>query len=80
VITNCECSFGEQAAIPVIGIQSVPDLDLARHFRMMVETAVTTNSVFATRDNSKLRRHIRAIPAHHLLDEINGLLSFGENA
>ena len=61
-------------------MQSVPDLDLSRHFRMMEKTAVTDDSVFATRDDGKLRRHTGAIPAHHFLDEINRLLSFGENA
>ncbi len=80
MIADSARGFGDKAAIPVIGMQSVPDLHLSRHFRMMVKTAVTNNSIFATQNNGKLRRHTREIPAHHLLDEINRLLSFGENA
>jgi len=80
VIAYSARSFGDEAAVPVIGMQSVPDLDLSRHFRMMVKTAVTKNCVFASQDNGKLRRHTRAIPAHHFLDKLNRLLSFGESA
>jgi hypothetical protein len=47
---------------------------------MMVKTAVTNNSVFAAQHDRKLRRHTRAILAHHFLDEVNRLLSFGESA
>ena len=72
--------FGDQAAIPVFGMQSVPDLDLSRHFRMMVKTAVTDNSVFATRHNGKLRWHSRAIPTHNFLDESDSLFAVGESA
>ena len=39
----------------------------------MVKTAVTNDSVFATRNDGKLRRHTGEIPAHHFLDKINGL-------
>jgi len=80
VIAHSARSLCDEAAIPVIGMQSVPDLNLSRYFRMMVKTAVTNNSVFAKRNDGKLRRHTRAIPPHHLLDEINRLFSFGENA
>jgi len=61
-------------------MQSVSYLNLTRHFRMMKKTAITNDSVFTARKNGKLRRHTREIPAHHLLDEINRLLSFGERA
>jgi hypothetical protein len=80
VITHGAGGFSDEAAIPGIGMQSVSDFDLARHFRT-VETTITNNSVFTARDDGKLRRHNWAIPAHlFLLDEVNGLLSFGENA
>ena len=46
----------------------------------MKKTAVTDDRLLATQDNGKLRRDTGAIPAHHFLDEINSLLSFGENA
>jgi len=61
-------------------MQSIPDLDLSRQFRMMVKTAVTNNSVFATRNDGKLRRYTVAIPAHHLVDKLDRLLPLGENA
>jgi hypothetical protein len=47
---------------------------------MMVKTAVTDNSVFATRHNGKLRWHSRAIPTHNFLDESDSLFAFGESA
>jgi len=61
-------------------MQPVSDLDFSRHFRMMVKAAITNNSVFTTRHNGELRRHTGAIPAHHFLDEGNGLLALGINA
>jgi len=72
--------FSDKAAIPVIGMQSVPDLDLSRYFWMMVKTAVTNKNVFASRHDGKLRRNTRVVPAHYFLDEINRLLAFGVNA
>jgi len=61
-------------------MQSVPDLNFSGHFGMMVKTAVTDDSVLTTRHNGELRRHSGAIPAHDLLDKIDRLLSFSENA
>jgi hypothetical protein len=54
VITHGAGSFSDEAAVPVIGMQSVTDLNLPWHFRMMVKTAVTNHSVFTTRHNGKL--------------------------
>jgi len=80
MIAHSAGGFADEAAIPVTGMRSVPDLDLPRHFRMMVKAAVTNNSVFTAQHDRKLRRHTRAIPAPHFLDEVNRLLSFGESA
>jgi len=80
MIAHSAGGFADEAAIPVTGMQSVPDLDLPRHFRMMVKAAVTNNSVFTAQHDRKLRRHTRAIPADDFLDESDGLLAFGVNA
>jgi len=80
VIAHRARGFGDEAAIPVIGMQSVADLDLPRHFSMLEKTAVADNRILAPRDHGKLRWNARAIPAHHFLDKLNRLLSFGENA
>jgi len=80
VIAHSARSLSDETAVPVVGMQSVPNLDLSRHFRMMVKTTVTNHSVFTTRHNGKQRGHTRAIPALHFLDEINRLLAFGVNA
>ncbi|HEX3619344.1 MAG TPA: hypothetical protein VHU16_03140, partial [Candidatus Udaeobacter sp.] len=46
VITNSARGFGNEAAVPVIGIQSVADLDVFDAvLRMIKETAVTGNRV-----------------------------------
>jgi len=80
VIANRACGFGDQAAIPVIGMQPVTDLDLPWHFSMMIETAVTDNHVLATWDHGKLRWNAGAIPGHNFLDEGDRLFGFGKNA
>jgi len=80
MIAHSAGGFTNEAAIPVVGMQSVPDLDLPRHFRMMVKAAVTNKNVFASRHDGKLRRNIRVVPAHYFLDEINRPLAFGVNA
>jgi hypothetical protein len=80
VIADRARSFGDEAAIPVIGMQWVADLDLPRHFSVLEKTAVTDNRIFARRDHRKLRWNARAIPAHHFLDKLNRLRSFGESA
>ena len=72
--------FSDEPAVPVIGIQSVADLDIFdAMLRMIKETAVTDNRVLAARDDGKLRRDPGAIPAHDFLDENNGLFALGEN-
>src|SRR5882762_8654097 len=78
VIAHRACGFSHEAAIPVIGMQPVADLDLPWHFRMMIKTAVTDNRVLATRDHGKLRWNAAAIPAHNFLDESDRLFGFGK--
>jgi len=80
VIAHSARSFSDEAAVPVVGMQSVPDLDLSWHFRMVKKTTVTNRRVVCAQDNGKLRRHTRAIPAHDFLNKINGLLAFAESA
>jgi len=81
VISDGARTFSNQAAVPVIGIQSIADLDVFdAMLRMMKETAVTDNRLFAPRDYGKLRRDAGAIPAHDFLNERDGLFAFGENA
>jgi len=80
VIAHSARGFGDEAKVPVIGIQSVPDLDLTRHFSVMKKTAVTDDRFLATRDNGKLRWDAGAIPTYNFLDESDSLFAFGENA
>jgi len=81
VITNSARGFGNEAAVPVIGIQSVADLDVFDAvLRMIKETAVTDDRILAARDYGKLRRDASAIPAHDFLNERDCLFAFGENA
>jgi len=72
--------FSDKAAIPVIGMQSVPDLDLSRYFWMMVKTAVTDDRDLTTWHYGKRRWDRGVIPAHHFLDKSDRLLAFGINA
>jgi len=81
VIAYCTRSFSNEAAVPVIRIKAVADLDVFDAvLRMMKETAVTDDRVLAARHDGKLRRYASAIPAHDLLNESDGLFAFGENA
>jgi len=80
VISHGSRCFGDEAPIPVIGMQSIPDLDFSRYFRMMVKTTVTNDCVCVTGNNRKLRRHTRAIPTHYFFDKSHCLFSFGKNA
>jgi len=80
VIAHRTCGFSHEAAIPVIGMQAVPDLDLSWQFSMMIKTAVTDNRVLATCDHGKLRWKAVAIPIHNFLDESDRLFAFGESA
>jgi hypothetical protein len=81
VITNSARGFGNEAAVPVIGIQSVADLDVFDAvFRMIKETAVTDDRILAARHDGKLRRNAGVIPAHDFVDESDGLFAFSENA
>jgi len=81
VIAHSARGFTNEAAIPIIGMQSVPDLDFPRHFRVLKKPAVTDNPLFTTRDNGKLRWDAGAIPTHNFLDESDSLFfAFGENA
>jgi len=80
VIAHSARGFGNEAAVPVIGIQSVPDLDLTWHFSMMEKTAVTDDRFLAARDHGKLRWDSGAIPTYDFLNESDGLFAFGENA
>jgi len=81
VITHGARGLSNEAAVPVIWMQSVADLDVFDPvLRMIEETAVTDDHALATRDDGKLRRDAGAIPAHDFLDESDGLFAFGENA
>jgi len=80
VIANSAHGFGDETAIPVIGMQPIPDLDLPRHFSVMKKTTVTNKRVVSAPDHGKLRWDAGAIPTHNFLDETDGLLAFGENA
>jgi len=80
VIAHSARGFGDEATVPVIGIQPVPDLDLTRHFSVMKKTAVTDDRFLAARDNGKLRWDAGAIPTYNFLDESDSLFAFGENA
>jgi len=56
VITNGARGFSNEAAVPVVGMQSIADLDVFDGMlRMIKETAVTYNPVLAARDDGKLR-------------------------
>jgi len=80
VLAHSARRLGNEAAIPVIGIQPVPDLNFTRHFSVMEKTAVTDDRVLATRDNGKLRWNAGMIPTYNFLDESDSLFAFGENA
>jgi hypothetical protein len=54
VITHSARCFRDEAAVPVIGVQSVPDFNFPRLFSVMIKTAVTDNRFFATRHHGKL--------------------------
>jgi hypothetical protein len=81
VITDGARSLGDEAAVPVVWIQPVADLDVFNAMlRMIKEAAITDDRVLAPRDNGKLRWNASAIPAHDFLNERDGLFAFGENA
>jgi|SRR5438046_3549677 len=81
VITDGARGFSNKAAVPIIGMQSIADLDVFDAMLWVIkETAVTNNRVLAPRDDSKLRRNAGAIPANDFLDESDGLFAFSENA
>jgi len=80
VIAHSARRFSDKAAIPIIRMQSVADLDLSRHFRMMMKTAVTDDCVRATWRDGKQRWGAGAIQGHHFLDHSDSLFAFGVNA
>jgi len=80
VIAHSARRFADEAAIPIIRMQSVPDLDFLRHFRVLKKTAVTDNPLFTTRDHGKLRWDAGAIPSHNFLDESDCLFAFSVDA
>jgi len=80
VIANSARGFGDEAAIPVIGMQPIPDLDLSWQFSVMVKTTVADDRVFSLWNDGKLRGNAGAIPADNFLDESDRLFAFGENA
>jgi len=81
VITDGARGFGDEATVPVIGMQSVADLDVFDGMLGVIkETAVTNNRVLAARDDGKLRRNAGAIPVHDFLDEGERLFALSENA
>jgi len=81
VITHGARGFSNETAVPVIGVQSVADLDVFdAMLRVIKETAVADECVLAAPDDGKLRRDAGAIPAHDFLDESDSLFAFGENA
>ena len=80
MIAHSARCFGDEATVPVIGTQPVPDLDLTRHFSVMKKTAVTDDRFLAMQDNGKLRWDTGAIPTYNFLDESDSLFAFGVNA
>ena len=80
MIPHSARGFSDEPAIPVIGMQSVANLDLPRHFSVMEKTAIPDYGVLATRHDGKLRWNAGTIPAHDFRDESDGLFAFGENA
>jgi len=57
VITDGARGFSNEAAVPVIGMQSIADLDIFDGvFWVVKETAVTHDRVLAAGDDGKLRR------------------------
>jgi len=50
VIAHSARGFGDEATVPVIGTQPVPDLNLTRHFSVMKKTAVTDDRFLTTRE------------------------------
>src|SRR5262249_25898876 len=81
LITHGMRSFSNEAPVPVSGIKPVPDLKVFDPvLRVIKETAVTDDRVFAARDDRKLRWNAGAIPAHNFLDKSDRLFPFGENA
>ena len=80
VIAHGARAFSDEPAVPVVGIQSVADLDVFdAMLRMIKKTAVTNNRVLAATDDGKLRRNSSAIPAYDFLDESDRLFALGEN-
>jgi len=81
VITHGARGFSNKAAVPVIGMESVPDLDVFDLMLGMIkETAVTDERILVTRDNGELRRDADAIPAHDFVNESDCLFTLGKNA
>jgi len=81
VITHGVRGFSNEAAVPVIGIESVPDLDVFDLMLGMIkETAVTDERILVTQDNGELRRDADAIPAHDFVNESDCLFTLGKNA
>jgi len=81
VITHGARGFGNEAAVPVIGMESVPDLDVFDlMLRMIKETAVTDERILVTRDNGELRRDADAIPAYDFVNESDCLFTLDKNA
>src|SRR5207247_2112242 len=73
--------FSNKAAVPVIGMESVPDLDVFDvMLRMIKETAVTDERILVTRENGELRRDAGAIPTHDFVNESDCLFTLGKNA
>jgi len=55
VVTDSTRGFGNEAAVPVIGVQSIADLDVFDTMLQMIkETAVTDDRVLAALDYGKL--------------------------
>jgi len=81
VITHGARGFSNKAAVPVIGMESVPDLDVFDlMLRMIKETAVTDERILVTRENGELRRDAGAIPTHDFVNESDCLFTLGKNA
>src|SRR5438132_1340982 len=81
VISHGARGFSNKAAVPVIGMESVPDLDVFDvMLRMIKETAVTDERILVTRENGELRRDAGAIPTHDFVNESDCLFTLGKNA
>src|SRR5581483_8149135 len=69
VIANRACGFGDQAAVPIGGIEPVTNFHFAWQFRVMQKAAITQHALFAAENDGKLRRQPALVPCEEFLQE-----------